>query len=272
VSRTRFLLLLAAVAVLTSTLGPSARASTGALTRASTGAPGGSFTGAPGPLSTGGATDQSSADAPDAVRFSFDGAGLLADITGHGHDLSPVARHGGAFATARHGNGQALVFPPPCHDEPCPRIALRASTATDLDPGTRPIRWGATVKLAADQTTKGENVVQKGFSASGSQYKLQVDGLAGDPSCAMVDDRRPGIHLAKSGVSVADGQWHTLECRRRGAQLTVLVDGAERGATRVPADLSVRNRIPLSVGGKGSFTDNDQFQGALDDVWVSIGQ
>ena len=35
---------------------------------------------------------------------------------------------------------------------------------------------------------------------------------------------------------------------------------------------SVRNRIPLSVGGKGSFDNNDQFQGALDEVWVSIGQ
>jgi hypothetical protein len=33
----------------------------------------------------------------------------------------------------------------------------------------------------------------------------------------------------------------------------------------------VLNHIPLSVGGKGSFTDNDQFQGILDDVWVQIG-
>jgi hypothetical protein len=211
------------------------------------------------------------AGSPDVVRFTFDGGSLLADVTGHGHDLSPVSRHGGAFATVRHGDGSALVFPPPCHDEPCPRIALRAPTAADLDPGTRPIRWGAQVKLGADQTTKGENIVQKGFSASGSQYKLQVDGVAGDPSCVMVDDRRPRIHVAKSSVSVADGQWHTLECRRRGPQLIVLVDGAQSGSATVPADLSVRNRIPLSVGGKGSFTDNDQFQGAMDDVWVSIG-
>jgi hypothetical protein len=29
--------------------------------------------------------------------------------------------------------------------------------------------------------------------------------------------------------------------------------------------------MPLAVGGKGAFTDNDQFQGALDDVWVRIG-
>jgi hypothetical protein len=243
----RVLVLGAALAVLGSALGPSAQATT---------------TRPPAPATT---------TPPDVVHFTFDGTGLLADATGHGHDLSPVSRNGGAFGTVEHGDGRALAFPPPCHDEPCPRIALRAATATDLDPGTRPIRWGATVRLAADLTTKGENVLQKGYSASGSQYKLQIDGLPGDPSCVLVDDQRPRIHLAKSSVSVADGQWHSLECRRAGATLVVLVDGVQRGEAKVPADLSVDNHIPLSVGGKGSFTNNDQFQGDLDDVWVSIG-
>jgi hypothetical protein len=253
VSRTRFLLLVAAMAVLTAVLGPSARAATGTFTRAPSRMPSA-------PKST-----------PDVVRFTFDGGHPLADVSGHGHDLSPVSRHGGALSTAPHDGGNALLFPPPCHHEPCPRIALRAPTAADLDPGRRPIRWGAEVRMAADQTTKGENVVQKGYSASGSQYKLQVDGAAGDPSCVMVDDQRPEIHVAMSSMSVADGRWHTLECSRRGDRLIMLVDGDQRGAATVPADLSVRNRIPLSVGGKGSFTNNDQFQGELDDVWVWIG-
>jgi hypothetical protein len=271
--KNRILVLATSVVVLNCVLGPSAQASSDC--RAG-------CRGAAQPPATGRppATAQPSAkpQAPgkprpsDVVRFTFDGSRLLADSTGHGHDLSPVSRHGGTFATAAHNGGKALVFPPPCHVEPCPRIALRAVTATDLDPGTRPIRWGASVRLAADQTTKGENVVQKGYSASGSQYKLQVDGLAGDPSCVLVDDKRPGIHVAMSSVSVADGRWHTLECRRRARRLVVLVDGTRRGSTSVPADLSVRNRIPLSVGGKGSFSNNDQFQGELDDVWVSIGQ
>jgi hypothetical protein len=237
-----------ALVLVTLALGPSARASTTTLTPMPAR-----------PRPTG-----------DAVRFTFDGRSPLADVSGHGHDLSPVSRHGGALATAAHGAGSALVFPPPCHDEPCPRIALRAPTAADLDPGTRPIRWGAAVKLAADQTTKGENVVQKGYSASGSQYKLQVDGAAGDPSCVMVDDERSRIYLAMGSVSVADGRWHTLECQRFGTTLGVLVDGVERGYTRVPADLSVHNQIPFSVGGKGSFTNNDQFQGELDNIWVAI--
>jgi hypothetical protein len=210
---------------------------------------------------------------PDYVVFyNFDGQAPLADATGHGHDLTPVSRHGGSYATVARGDGRALLFPEPCHDEPCPRIALRAVPADDLNPGRRPIRWGASVRLAADETTKGENVVQKGYSAAGSQYKLQIDGAEGRPSCVLVDDDEPTIHLALSSVSVADGRWHQLECRRSGTDLGILVDGARRGGVTVPAGLSVRNRIPLSVGGKGSFHNNDQFQGALDEVWVSIGQ
>ncbi|WP_433300317.1 LamG-like jellyroll fold domain-containing protein [Actinoplanes sp. CA-030573] len=205
------------------------------------------------------------------VRYTFDGDRPLADVTGHGHDLSPVSRHGGSFATVAHDSGGALTFPAPCHTEPCPRIALRAVPADDLNPGARPIRYGASVRLDPDETTKGENVLQKGYSARGSQYKLQIDGTAGRPSCVLVGDDRPKIHVALSSVSVADGRWHTLECRRAGADLAILVDGARRGGATIPARLSVRNQIPLSVGGKGSFADNDQFQGTLDDVWVSIG-
>lgn len=208
----------------------------------------------------------------DAVRYTFDGAAPLADASGHGHDLSPVSRYGGRFITVAHGAGSALAFPPPCDLEPCPRIALRAPTTVGLNPGRRPIRYGASVRLAADETTKGENVLQKGYSVRGSQYKLQIDGAAGRPSCVLVGEHRPAIHLAVSRIGVADDRWHTLECHRAGTRLTILVDGVPRGSATVPAGLSVRNRLPFSVGGKGSFADNDQFQGMLDEVWVQIDQ
>jgi hypothetical protein len=49
----------------------------------------------------------------------------------------------------------------------------------------------------------------------------------------------------------------------------VFVDGVPQGTAKIPADLSVHNTAPLSIGGKGAYRDNDQFQGALDDVWYS---
>jgi Concanavalin A-like lectin/glucanases superfamily len=218
-----------------------------------------------------GPSAQAAPRSADIIRYSFDGPTLLGDVSGNRHDLSPVSRNGGAYSAVAHGDGRALAFPPPCQREPCPRIALRAPTSANLNPGTRPLRYGAAVRLRSDETTKGENVLQKGYSTSGSQFKLQIDGVAGQPSCVLVDDRRPAINVALSVVGVADNRWHTLECRRAGSRLTILVDGVLRGATKIPADLTIRNTAPFSVGGKGSFTDNDQFQGILDDVWLQIG-
>jgi hypothetical protein len=86
-----------------------------------------------------------------------------------------------------------------------------------------------------------------------------------------VDDKKPGIQFVRSTVTVADGRWHLVECRRVGGLLSVLVDSRLRGTKAIPPTLSITNTEPLAIGGKGAFLDNDQFQGALDDVWVRIG-
>ena len=209
------------------------------------------------------------------ARYAFDaGAGTVADTSGRGHTLTVIAGHGGAVRAITHGTGRALAFPAKCRvtaRKRCPHVVLQAPPAADLNPGTRPIAYGASVRLARSQTTKGQNVLQKGYSATSSQYKLQVDGRAGRPSCVLVDDRKPAIRLVRSSVSVADGAWHAVECRRAGTTFTIVVDGVLRGVLAVPAALSVRNGGPLSVGGKGASANNDQFQGALDNVWVRIG-
>ncbi|MEV6597235.1 LamG-like jellyroll fold domain-containing protein [Actinoplanes sp. NPDC051346] len=208
----------------------------------------------------------------EVVRYTFDDTAgtLFPDVTGGPQPLKTVSSKGGALTSIAHGNGTAIQFPPPCRHEPCPRVALRAKNSASLNPGRGPIRFGASVLLSRQQTTKGENIVQKGYSARGSQYKLQIDGTAGKPSCAMVD-AEGRVHIARSSVTVADDSWHTLECRRKGTWLSIRVDGRRRGSTTVPADLTISNTVPLSIGGKGAYRDNDQFQGALDDVWVALG-
>jgi hypothetical protein len=198
-------------------------------------------------------------------------SGSIADESGHGHTLRIVAAHGGAVRSVVHGPGSALAFPAECHGRDCPHVALQSPSSADLNPGVRDIAFGADVLLPAGQTSTGENIVQKGYSVTSSQWKLQVDGVAGRPSCVLVDDRRPTIRIAYSSVSISDGRWHALQCRRAGSTLAVFVDGVARGRTTVPAKLSVTNRRPLSIGAKGAFADNDQFDGALDNVWVQIG-
>ena len=207
------------------------------------------------------------------ARYGFDGTRLASvlDESGLGHNLTVVSSQAGALKLITHGTGQAFAFPAPCTGKTCARVALRSPSSADLNPGTANIAYGAAVELGATQTSKGQNVVQKGYSATSSQYKLQVDGKAGLPSCVLVDNRKPAIQLVRSSITVADGNWHTVECRRVAGSLSILVDGTLRGTRAIPVALSIRNDQPLAIGGKGAYRDNDQFRGALDDVWVRIG-
>jgi hypothetical protein len=140
-----------------------------------------------------------------------------------------------------------------------------------LNPGTRPFRYGAAVRLDATETAPGENVLQKGYSLGASQFKLQIDGAAGRPSCVIVGTASPRIYVLVADRSVADDQWHQVECTRSGASVTISVDGAVAGRQTVPATLSVANNEPLRVGGKGLSPNNDQYHGAVDDVFVELG-
>jgi hypothetical protein len=206
------------------------------------------------------------------ARYAFDqGSRTIADLSGHGHTLRIRAGHGGRTRVVRHQPGRAVAFPKKCRDRRCARVVLQAAHTPELNPGTMGFAFGATVRLSRKQTTEGQNIVQKGYSARGSQYKLQIDGSAGKPSCVLAGQDRSRINLVKSSVTVADNTWHRIECRRLGTAWTIAVDGVLRGVVAVPATLSVANTSPLSLGGKGGYQNNDQFQGAFDDVWVSVG-
>lgn len=212
--------------------------------------------------------------ADPVAAYNFDTTiadGTFDDGSGHGHLLRTVTRNGAAPRMVPNGNGQALAFPAKCAGDDCPRLILQTGDTDDLNPKDRPIRYGAGVLLSPEETGGGENILQKGFSKGGGQYKLQVDGLSGKPSCGMSDKTGATVYVARSRTSVADGRWHSLECRRTGPTLAILVDDRLESVTAVPVSLSVESHEPFTVGGKGAGRDNDQFHGTLDDVWVQIG-
>jgi Concanavalin A-like lectin/glucanases superfamily len=197
-------------------------------------------------------------------RFSFDGESLGA--------LSVAAISGGQVRAETHGVGQAVRFPARCTvygDRTCPRVVLESRDIPN--PGTAPVRFGATVLMEADDTDAGENVLQKGFSRGHGQFKLQVDGVAGQPSCVLVGSGSSRIYVVTARASVSDGRWHAIECVRTGSDLSVVVAGAISGQIRVPAALSIVNGDPLRIGGKGLSPNNDQYHGVIDDVFVVIG-
>jgi hypothetical protein len=206
------------------------------------------------------------------AKYDFDDhSRAVFDDSGNGHTMRLMASRGGTVRPIARAGGRGIAFPVKCIAKVCPHAVLQSPNSADLNPGTRPLTFGAMVRLAGGQTSKGQNVVQKGYSARSSQYKLQIDGVAGLPSCVLVDDKRPILEMVRSNITVADDAWHTIACRRTGGFLVILIDGVLRGVARIPATLSVTNGYPLSIGGKGASQDNDQFQGALDDVWVRIG-
>ncbi len=207
------------------------------------------------------------------AHYGFNGrSSSIIDESGNGHTLRVISFQGGRVRPVVHGPGTALAFPGKCSGRICPQVTLQSADSADLNPGDRDIAFGADVLLAPAQTSPGQNVLQKGYSTVSSQYKLQIDGLAGHPSCVLVDVRKPDIRMVRSAVAVADGRWHRVRCQRRGTRWEIYVDEVPRGRMRVPAKLSVANDQPLSIGGKGFYRDNDQFNGVLDNVWVRIAR
>lgn len=172
------------------------------------------------------------------------------------------------------GGTRAARFPKPCTTEPCPNAMIRVDDRPGLDPGTKAFEWGATVKLAPAETSKGANVVQKGlFNEVGGQWKLQIDGGAGLPSCLVsgtLADGTTARTTVVAKVSVADGKWHQVTCRRTGTTVSVRVDGVVRGS--LPASpVRVDSAAPVTIGAKSvKAQDNDQYFGALDDVFMRL--
>ncbi len=215
------------------------------------------------------------ASGPVTVRYTFDG-GVKRPITdGSGrHELRPVTQNGGALRLVRQGEGLAVAYPDRCRlarERDCPRAILEGLRSDDLNPGTRRFRYGAAVRMSHADLADGANVLQKGYSVGGmGQFKLQVDHRLGHPSCVLATGNRR-IFRAEPLLDVADGRWHNLACTRDGNRLSLAVDGVERAAVPIPTALSIANAEPLRVGGKGLSNGNDQFAGAIDNVFVAIG-
>ncbi|WP_306212533.1 LamG-like jellyroll fold domain-containing protein [Actinoplanes sp. RD1] len=209
------------------------------------------------------------ADPVAVARYSFDG-GSLADRSGRGPALAVRTVSGGRVAFT----GGYAAFPARCATAAsCPRAVLEGPDDADLDPQTRPFRWGARVRVTKAQlgTAGSANVVQKGVADTDSQWKMQIGARQGKAHCVVVGQggTRAVIHLVRSSVGVADGDWHEILCRRTATLLTVYVDGKDRGHVTIPASLSVANALPLRIGGPS--LRGDLYHGQLDDVYALLG-
>ncbi|MEV0650720.1 LamG-like jellyroll fold domain-containing protein [Phytomonospora sp. NPDC050363] len=140
-----------------------------------------------------------------------------------------------------------------------------------LNPGDRDFDVSALIDMTATEGRSGSNLVQKGrFGEAGGQWKLQVD--KGVPSCRIAgvrDDRR--VAAIATGPSIAGQGWVHLHCERRGASLTITVDGGVPVTSSNNAGMNIANMAETTIGGRVTGTaDNDQLHGEIDRVIVDI--
>jgi PKD repeat protein len=215
-------------------------------------------------------------DTDGAVGTTLAAAGPIADSSGLANNGRVVTQYGGSVVVAAGAAGGAADFPGKCTREPCPNSMVVVPDHPSLDPGLADFEWGARILLQPTETADGENVIQKGlFGQVGGQWKLQVDKSAGVPSC-VVSGRVPGstkerLVVLLASVSIANGQWHQVTCRRTVASgVQIIIDGVLRGTTAMPV-VVLDSTADLTVGAKGVDTaDNDQFHGVLDDAYMTV--
>ena len=87
-------------------------------------------------------------------------------------------------------------------------------------------------------------------SGSGRSGPVALDARTGTVTSFRPSEGTDAIHVAHN-ITIADGTWHILKCRRAETSLTILVDGVVRGTATVPAKLTVDTTAPLVLGGKG---------------------
>ncbi len=208
------------------------------------------------------------------LRYNFDnGESLNAgtrvrDVSGNRHHGTVIVSGRGNLRSVPGVTGRAAKFPRKCKG--CGRGIIEASDARGLEPRKRAFSFGAAVRVTDRQAARGKdpNIIQKGLlKQRGGQWKLELVGSR--PRCII--QGRAGKVEVSSTVSVDDGTWHSLQCARKGPTVTLRIDGVvvNQGTGRTGR---IVNDAPVRLGGKGvaGSGGNDQYHGALDNVFVKI--
>ncbi len=211
------------------------------------------------------------------LRYRFEAVSnpvsTVVDDSGKGHTGTVHSANGGTVVPVVGFEGQGVKFPAVCTGTTCPHADITAADAADLNPGTALFTFGARVRLTlADLTADhGSNIVQKGLYNT-PQWKLQLDdAVTGRPSCVLRTTGGTQPITVKSSVGVADGAWHKVACQRTASTVTIFIDNVARGSALISAtyDISPVGQ-PVSIGAKGTGVNNDQFHGAIDDVYFNL--
>jgi hypothetical protein len=237
------------------------------------------------------------ADTP-VFRFDFDELGRL-DDTGAGPGGLSLLNTGSQPVTVRvataaagflrsvpdRDGGYAARFPwhgPKAHQRMVLTVSS-SSVADPLGPGTSDFTFGADFTLDSPseggRLDNGNNLIQRGRAGDPAQYKLQIDGKLA--SCRIAGAAGEVVVEAKQVIRT--NVWYHVSCARTGdvvtLELGVLDRPAERAVVSGPTGaVYVPTATPLVLGGKTTSAgvavegNSDQFNGAMDNVFLSVNQ
>jgi hypothetical protein len=219
--------------------------------------------------------------APYALRFTFDNGETLSagsrviDSSGLGNNGTVRGVNGGRLRSVKGYSGRSAQFPTPCRESTCARAVISVPNGSGLNPGLADFSFGVAVRVTRSQVAKGydSNLIQKGLWSSPSQWKLQLDGARAWPVCVFAGMRDGAFRRVSlmSGSGIADGEWHKLSCERTATTVRLVVDAKVTVRVSFRA-VRLSDSSAVTIGGRAPVkSDNDQFFGTMDRVFVSRG-
>lgn len=134
--------------------------------------------------------------------------------------------------------------------------------SSSLNPGALDVTMTAHVKFSViPPLSVGDyDLIRKGTGI----YKMEIRNT-GQAYCRFKGSTS-GLSV-KKGPNLADGQWHTIACRKTSSGVTLTVDGTS--FTKSGSVGSISSSSPLYFGAKPN--GGDRYNGILDEVTIAFG-
>jgi hypothetical protein len=180
-------------------------------------------------------------------------SGQAIDSSGMGNNgtLENVTRVAPGFD----GTGRAYSF-----NGTSSRVVIPNSSS--LNPGALDVSMTAHVKFSVipPQSVGDYDLIRKGTGI----YKMEIVNT-GQAFCRFVGSTTK--LSVKKGPNLADGQWHTIVCRKTTSGVTLTVDGTSYSKSGSVGSIS--SSAPLYFGAKPN--GGDRYNGILDEVTIVFG-
>jgi hypothetical protein len=137
-------------------------------------------------------------------------------------------------------------------------------SAAALNPGAADLTVTIHLKTTSVPATPDWDLIRKGlFTTVGGEFKVEFQPT-GQASCGFVGSG--GSNELIAGPALNDGAWHTVQCKKTAASISLSVDG--QSFSKAGAVGSISNTAALVIGARPG---SEFFRGSLDEASVRTG-